>query len=127
MVQWVGSTGGQDRGCLADIQRAAAAESQNGVATRFGDQRHRSAYPLDRWLGRDSERNARDAGLGKHRPDGVRPCCRTAGDNQNATRPERGERSWHLADSASPEPYIGRDCQIDADHAVTSRSPRGIC
>ena len=84
---------GQHGDCFADIQRAAAAESQNGVATGFGDQRHPSAYPLDRWLGRDSECNARDAGLGQRRPDGVRTRCRTAGHNQNATCPERGERS----------------------------------
>ena len=127
MVQRVGSTGGQHGDCFADIQRAAAAESQNGVATRFGDQRHPSAYPLDRRLGGDSECNARDAGLGQRRPDGVRARCGTAGHNQNATRPERGECSWHLADSASPEAYVGRDCQIDADHWATSQSPRGMC
>ena len=33
----------------------------------------------------------------------------------------------HLADSASPEAYVGRDCQIDADHWTTSQSPRGMC
>ena len=70
MFQRVGSGGGQHRGSFGDIDRTTATESQDGIAARVSHQRHSGAHPLDRWLGRDSERNARDAGFAQRRPDG---------------------------------------------------------
>ena len=109
--------GGQHGGSFGDIQRAAAAESKDGIAAGFGQQRHGGPHPLDRWLSRDSEHDARDAGLGQRRPDGIRAGCRAAGDHQDSAGPEPGECLRYLADPASPETYVGWNCELEADHA----------
>jgi hypothetical protein len=115
VFQRVDSRGGEHCGSFGDIDRTTATESQYGIAARVGQQRHSGAHPLDRWLCRDSERDASDAGFGQRRPDCVRTGCRTPGHHQDSACPHPGECVRYLADPASPEPYVGRNREIEVN------------
>ena len=88
----------------------------------IGDVREESSGPVEvvevllQKVGRDAAGDARDLDLGQCRPDGIRARCGAAGDHQHSAGPEPGKCLRHLADSAGPEAYVGRNAELELEH-----------
>jgi hypothetical protein len=107
---------------LADIQRAAPTDSEDGIAARFQEQVKAGAYPLDRWLGRDAEHTLEiSASLSADRIPSARVVVRPV-TTSTLLAPRSASTPGTSLTLPGTKTYVARDCEIEANHRYQSES-----